>query len=239
MSESVGDMAGRVAAGLREQHIGEIERGERVVEEDVRELASEARSMFTKMDFRWRESDRLALEQVRAGAAAAFQNEFAAAIGIVDRLYAQVRVPQVHPQYGTIVLDAQQRPIWQLGPDGRPVEDWSRLTGQDIEGALFALKRLELELSAQRSALLADALFAKHIHDDTYYDAYADVVDGTVKDREARASRQGRVEKYHAYFRFVLWEASDSFSKEIRDFKRLLEKTLNWNVWNNPAAGRG
>lgn len=238
MTEPVGDMAGRVAGQLKEEHIRQIEEGTRSVEENRRENLSEARSLFTKIDYNWRSSDSLILDQVRAASAAVFQQEFAGVIGILNGIYAAIRTPVLN-EYGIAVTDQQGRMIWMTGPNGLPIEDWNRLTGQDIESALFDLQRVKFGLSLQVNDLQSEALFAKHIYDDNYHDAYSDVVEGTVKDREARASREARQDKYFAYFRYVLWSSSDTFMKEVVNFQRLLEKTLQWNVWNNDRAGRG
>ncbi|AEQ21076.1 conserved hypothetical protein [Rhodococcus phage E3] len=239
MTERLGDMAARVADDIRSKQLSQLEGDQRELGDDARSLESDARSeLFTKIDFRWRSSDQMALERIRGAVSAMFAQEFASSIAVLDELYATVRVPEVN-EWGVVKVDAQNRPVWLVGTSGQPVEDWNRLTGQDIEAALFRLQHLAFSITQQVNDLQTDALFAKYIYDEVWEDAYSDVVEGTVRDREARAGRKARQEKYVAFFRYALWSSSDTFKREVDSFRRLLERTLSWNVWNNPNAGRG
>lgn len=229
MSEHLGDLAARVAGELREKHLGEIESGERLIDQDTRVMISEGRGLMAKVDFRWRKSDEMVLDQIRSASAAVFEREFSDVIAVLDDLYAQIRVPKVNV-HGVVVRDESGRTVWERDERGAIVEDWSQITGQDLERAIFDLQRVRFGLSVRVNELQNEALFAKHIYEDNYHDAYSSVIEGTVRDREAKASRESREEKYLSYFKFVIWSGADTFSREINNFQRLLERTRDWGV---------
>lgn len=229
---SPGDLASSAADTLRRQHLQQVADGERVVNTDARDTSAKARSLlFAKIEYHWRDEDKLILEQVKAGARSAFETEFAEVIRVLDRVYQSVYVPQIN-EYGVVEMDDRGRVLWRLDPQGKPLEDWSLLTGQDIDAALFDLQRLQFGLSQRVSGLLAEALYARHLFDDVYYEAYSAVIDGTVKDREARASRESRGDKYFGFFRFVLWTQADVFQKEVVKFVQLLENVRRWRTYD-------
>jgi hypothetical protein len=57
-------------------------------------------------------------------------------------------------------------------------------------------------------------------------------MDGTVAERTARANRESRQDRYHAYMRFYFWSHADVFLKEIQAFMRRLEKIRDWRMWD-------
>lgn len=228
--EYLGDIAARVATELRDKHVGEIERGEREIDLERRIMAHEGQGLMSKVEFRWRDSDKLILDQIRAAGRAIFEREFEDAIAVLDSLYGRLRMPEVN-EYGIVRTDVNGRAIWQRDERGRIVERWDNLTGQDFEKASFDLQRLQFGLSVRVNELQAEALFARHLHDDEHHEAYSAVVDGTVRDREARASREAREAKYLSFFKYVIWSGADSFMAEIKNFQRLVEKTVSWGAW--------
>lgn len=226
------DMATQVAEELRAQHIAEVESGNRVLNDDDEAVTAQhgpRRSLLTRIEFRWRDSDRLALEQVQAAANRVFLELFDDAITVLDRLYATLRVPEQN-EHGVVRKDAQGRPIWRLDDYGQPVELWSQLTGDDIERCLLDIARLRFSATPQVNNLLAAALFAKRISTDVYDDAYIAMIDGTIQDKTSKANRKARSDSYHAFFRYVLWSQGDVFLREIHNFQRLLERVREWQT---------
>jgi hypothetical protein len=228
----VGDMAEEVARQLQDEHLAEIDRGELVVDEEGPLRVEAQRSVFARLEFSWRTSDKKLLEQIRAAADAMFAELFDDAITIMDELYASVRVADTQVIDGERVVktDSTGRVLWQRDSRGREIEDWSLLTGQDLERALFDITRLKLSLAPQLGELLQEAVFAKFIANDASHDAYAEIVEGTIPDRQAYASRQSRQDRYHAFFRYWLWSQADTFNKELTNFSRILERVRFWRL---------
>jgi hypothetical protein len=127
----------------------------------------------------------------------------------------------------TIGIFAVIQAMWR---DGKPVEDWGRLTGQDIETALFDLQEIRLTVSQQVDELRSEAIYAKHVYDDGYQDGYRGLVEGTQGDRNAHASKVSRTDKYHSFFRYYVYSRSNTFWQELNAFIRLLERVRDWRV---------
>jgi hypothetical protein len=149
---------------------------------------------------------------------------------LIDEFYGQMRVPLVVD--GLVQTDSDGRVLWKKDSRGREVEDWDQLTGQDIEKTLLDITRLKLILAPQANELLLEAIFAKHVFDDQMFEAYESLMEGTVKDREAHASRKARTDKYFAFFKFYLYSHAEVFLKELNNFARVLERIRSWRVYD-------
>jgi hypothetical protein len=225
----LGDLAESAAAKLQDEQLALIEAGDLTVTESEVLRRDAAAGIFAKIEFHWRTSDRLILEQIRAAADAMFDDQFDAAITVLDRFYQSLRAPQVNA-HGVVVSGSDGRPVWQQDSDGKPVEDWGRLTGQDIETALFDLQEIRLTVSQQVDELRSEAIYAKHVYDDGYQDGYRGLVEGTQGDRNAHASKVSRTDKYHSFFRYYVYSRSNTFWQELNAFIRLLERVRDWRV---------
>jgi hypothetical protein len=225
----VGDLASQVAKQLQDEHLAIMETAEAIVDEETPMRVEPRKMLFAKMEFSWRTSDAAILDQIRAAADRAFGELYGNAITILETFYASLRVAQLN-EYGLVKKDSGGRILWQKDSRGKEIEDWGRLTGDDLEKCLFDLTRLKLVLAPQLNELLLEAVFAKHIADDAHKDGYADLIDGTVGDRNAHASKVGRQDKYHAFFRYWLYSQADAFMKEISNFCRILERIRYWRI---------
>lgn len=224
-----GDLAEQVANQLQEQHRALVESGELVLDEQGPMRAEARQSVFARMHFSWRSSDKKILEQIRAAADAVVGDLFADTTAALDEFYASIRVPDTKIVGGQTVVntDSRGRVLWKKDSRDREIEDWSRLlTGQDIEKCLLDLARVRLDLAPRVNELLLEAVYAKHIATDATHDAYSELVEGTIPDRHAHASRQDRQDRYAAYFRFYLWSQADVLSKELANLCRVLDRIL-------------
>lgn len=226
----VGDMA--AAAGRAEQADqmrkltdGQIEL-ETVPSQVMRE---EHKGIFSKITFEWGQSDQLILDQIRAAAEQGFAELFEGALFLVDQLYAELRVPKVN-NYEQVVIGSDGRQVWETDEYGNYIEDWTRLTGEDIEKCLFDLARVRMRVAPMVNNLMLEAMFAKRIYTEVKEEAHLSIIDGTIPDKEARSSRKSRKDNYHAFFRFWLWTQGDVFVKEMDNFQRILERTRDWRV---------
>jgi hypothetical protein len=227
-SKRIGDLATEVAEKLQAQHVAEMEAAEHV--DEVGPLHTDVkRSIFAKIEFSWRPSDAKALEQLRAAGDRAFREMYDEAITVMDNLYASVRVPQTNDE-GIVLRDSAGRVLWQRDSRGHEIEDWSLLTGQDIETTLLDITRLRLALAPQLDELLLEAVFARHIADDASADGYAELLDGTIGDRNAHASRVSRQDRYHAFVRYYLYRQASTFMTELINFAWTLDKIRAWRI---------
>jgi hypothetical protein len=226
-----GDLAAQVSRQVQREHVDKvIFSGEEVVDLESPMVRETRRSIFAKIEFRWRASDEKILDQIRAGVDAMFGHMYSDMKHIVDAFYAEMRVPVVDPESGVVKTDSRGRVQFQKDSSGKDVEDWSQMTGQDIESALLNIERLKLDLAPRVNALLNEAVFARHIADDSFHDSYLELVEGTVGDRNAHASQKSREDKYQAFYRYYLWSNAESFMKEMSNFTRVLERVRYWRI---------
>lgn len=225
----VGDLAAEKADELMTEHVLLLSRdGEDMLNDQEVMVRDLKRNMFAKIQFRWRPDDKRILDQIRSGVDEMFKELFLDAIHIMDGIYSELRTPETVD--GVVQFDGAGKVIWKKDSRGREAEDWSQLTGQDIEKALLDLTRLKLILAPAANDLLLEAIFAKHIFDDRAHEAYAELLEGTVKDRDAHAATKARQDKYHAFFRFYLYSHAEVFLKEVNNFARVLERIRYWRI---------
>lgn len=232
-------MAESVARQLQTEHLEKIAAdGATFVDEEPVMLAT-AKSMFDKITFRWRADERSQLDRIRASADTVVAHLFDDAKAAIDDFYAELRVPEINPETGMVQRGRDGRIVWQTGPDGKPVERWGQMTGQDVERCLLDLARIKVAVSSQVHELLMEAVFAKHLHDDQYQDAYAELVEETIPGRNAYAARKTRQDKYHAFFRYYLWSTANTLLSEITNFSWVLQKVRQWRIEDVARTSRG
>jgi hypothetical protein len=222
---SLGDLAESVANQLAAETSAPVEEASAITEEVA---LQQGNSLFTKIRFSWKAEDRAILDRIRIAADEMFQEAFAEIIAAIDGFYLQLRLPEQRD--GIVVRGADGRPVWQKDDNGHPLEDWTQLTGQDVEQTLANLARLRFTLAPQVNQLFLEALYARHGASDSYDDAWFEIMDGTQGDRSARSNRESRTDRYAAYFRYVLWSTADVFMKEITGFSKLLGNIRYWQI---------
>ncbi len=224
-----GDMAEAVSRRLHSEHLEAIAAAGDTFADEEPVMVANVKALFDRITFRWRADERSQLDRIRAAADTIVKDMFVDAYGAMDDFFAEVRVPEVN-EHGVVLHDQDGRIVWRCDDRGDPIEDWSCMTGQDIEACLFRLSRIKLSVASQVHELLMEAVFAKHVHDDQYQEAYAEMLDETIPGRNAYASRKTRQDKYHAFFRYYLWSTSKVFLDEVTNFCRLLERVRYWRI---------
>lgn len=185
--------------------------------------------LFQKIDYRWRKEDKNALIQLRAAVDRLLADIFKEAMSTIDAIYESVRELEIN-EHGVVGQDIHGRSVFKKNNRGQFVENWSLLTGQDIEEALFRLSSVKMVASQRVSELFLEAVFAKYVYDDEWHDSYDKPLEGTINDRESYASRESRNSKYSAFFRYYAWVRSNEFLKEISQFMITLEKIRSWRI---------
>lgn len=220
---NLGDLAENVAKKLAASSFAPVEEATAIAEE----AALSDNSLTTKIRFSWRAEDRSILDRIRIASDTAFAEAFTDMIKVVDEFYLQLRVPQHRD--GIVLIGADGRYVWEVGPDGNPIERWSQLTGQDVEHTIANLCRLRLHVAPMVNELMLEALFARSAASDIHDDMWGQV-HGTQGDKDAKSNRENRVDRYHAYFRFYVFSVADTFLKEINAFIKQLENIRWWQV---------
>jgi hypothetical protein len=197
--------------------------------EDVVDLENLQRGHFLdKIRFIWRTEDQSFLDRIEAVADEQFAKLFSEAISSVDRFYEALYTPRY--RNASPVVDRFGRQMWETGNDGKPIENWDQLTGQDIEQVLMNLQRIKMTNAPAINKLKNEAIFAKMRADDIKDDTWQSVMQGTQGDRTARANTRSREDRYHAYFRYYLWSVADIFNRELVDFVFRLKDVRYWKI---------
>lgn len=225
-----GDMAKAVARQLHSEQLDKIASGGAPFVDEEPVMLAESKSLFAKISFRWRADEEALLDRIRGAVDRIVADLYGDAKTVIDEFYAQLRLPEINPDTGMVLTDRQGRMVWRLDERGKEIEDWSQLTGQDIDACLFNLSRIKMVISPQVNELLLEAVFAKHIFDDQFQDAYAELIEETIPGRNAHAARKTRQDKYHAFFCFYLWSSAKTLVEEINNFSRILERVRYWRV---------
>jgi|SRR3954470_17163226 hypothetical protein len=194
--------------------------------------------LFTKIQLRFKDHDQAALDQIRAAARTAINETFAGLLSAIDEFYMSFRKAKTN-DYGVIVLDNRNRVVFATDEQGRYVDDFSCLSGQDVEIALLKIHRDKVDAVAKVKELFQEALFAKHIYDDAWHERYEALLEGTIKDREARADRDTKQFKYHAYFTYFVYCLADGMFDEIKDLARILERIRQWRIQDSYTERSG
>lgn len=234
-----GDMAESVARQLHNEHLEKIAKdGAPFVDEEPVMVAS-TKSIFDKIQFRWRSDEKSQLDRIRASADLVMNHMFEDAKKAVDDFYFELRMAEINPDTGMVAKDRDGRILWVLDDYGKPIERWENMTGQDIEKCLLDLGRVRINVASQVHELLMEAVFSKHIYDDHYQDSFTELVEETIPGRQAYASRNSRQDKYHAFFRYYLWSTANTLLAEIKSFCNTLERVGYWRSLDDKNTARG
>lgn len=225
-----GDMARAVARQMQAQYLEKVAAEGGEVADQGPVMLADSNSILSKITFRWRSDEESQLVRIRAAADSVVTNMYRSAHHTIDDFYGQLRIAEQHPDTGMVVRDQAGRIVWQTDERGREVEDWSQLTGQDIEACLLNLERIKLGVAPRVNELLMEAVFAKHIFDDRFEEAYAELVEETIPGRKAYAARKTQQDKYHAFFCYYLWSTAKTVLAEIENFCRILERVRYWRI---------
>lgn len=232
-SDYWGDLGDEMADKLLKEQLAVVNEDKDESEsEERRVLGLEKAGLFSRLEFKWKSDDRLILDRIRMACNTVTAREYQVIQKTLDDLYEGIRVPELNKQ-GNPVMDDKGRLVWKRDENGRLLEDWSRLDGMDLEVAIFHLQKSRIELAARTNELLQEAIFAKHIFNDEYYEGYRSLVEGTQGDRTAQANRATREEKYFSFYRFCLWQSADTLLKEIVGLQRVMERIRDWRVWGD------
>lgn len=226
----LGDTSTQLSEELQEEHLQDLVEGRMDLEERSVLEEENPGHIFSKISFRWRDSDKLILQQIRAASELLFAELFSDAIEVMNELYCQMRIPEQSSE-GIPKRDETGQFIWLRDDRGFIIETIEQLTGQDLEKALLDLSRIEMFVAEQTNGLLGEAVFAKNIAKDVADDGWVKIIEGTIDDRRAKVNKDSRVDRYHAFYRWVLYSNSDTFLRGIQNLIRRLEKILDRRVW--------
>lgn len=108
--------------------------------------------------------------------------------------------------------------------DGSYIEDWTRLTMQDMEAFVLAGSSEAFFASQKMVNSYAEAAYAKYDYDDAYDDAYAKMLTGTIGDKTARAKRKTQKERWVALYKALYYRKSKEVVDRLESHVRRVER---------------
>ena len=193
---------------------------------DVNEL--ELGNPLKKVRFQFRHQDQDILERIQIEADDMFAEMFSVAVAEMNRLYESVRIPRYNG--ASPVVNAKGEQLWELDEKGDPKEDWSRLTGQDLETVYLNLLRVKVFLAPAIQKLKLQAIWAQIAAADAKDEARIKVATGLDGDKTAKANKGSREDRYLAFFKYYLWSTADVFYSQIIDFLYRIRDVKNWRI---------
>lgn len=196
--------------------------------EQVSPVDFESPPIRDKIRFSWRPEDEFALEKIKNLAASMMSDLFSDVFSALDDFYLEMRVPEVLPS-GAVRRDEAGSVVWKRDENGKPLESWSQMSGQDVEEALTRLLHLRVTLSSRVNELYLDAVYARRVAADVHDEAWS-AIKGTQGDRSAHAGYTSREDRYHAYFRYHLYMSCKVVLDEVNALVKHLENVRFWRI---------
>ena len=160
------------------------------------------------------ESDKEQIDFIVESIEKSLHAQFPQVFAIENQLMAKVRTP----------LPAYQGPGWVMNADGSYMEDWSRITLQDMEQFIQAATA-EIFFSSQRVIdCYAEAVITKYNYDDAYDKVYSSTLTGTVGDKTAKAKRRTMDERWVALYKTLFYKKANELVSKLEAHVRRVER---------------
>jgi hypothetical protein len=176
---------------------------------------------FMRMRFNWRNAEEMqTVRMAGMGVDALIVREFADAYQILDEIQSIVRTPVLTPG-GDQALE-NGHPVWERTPNGKIIEDYSRLTRKQQENALgqITTRLFAWEQTAER--IWMDAMMARAVYEERFAISYDELrgtmTRTTVDDRTQHANLTAAEDRYFAIY---MTSASRRAQAVVRSLERL------------------
>lgn len=200
--------------------------------EEIEEMnLSPRKRFFERFDYSWSPTEKAYLTVIKAAADEMVASILTGPILALNDLYAQARVVKLTGS-GRPMKDLDGNPVWETDELGRPIEDWSSVTNENIEQTIIKFYTIKLDVTNRVSDLYLEAVFARYMLKDGWNERYSNIIEGTVNEKTAAADRAVRREKYKAFSRYWLWFKANELQKDINATVYNLEKIRSNRNWS-------
>mgnify|MGYP000924388095 CR=1 FL=1 len=187
---------------------------DRIYEPDGLELDALDEDIAPKLDIEWEPEDKEQLSVIMGSLDRMMRGQYAQAFAVEKKLLDQVRTP----------IPSNAGGGWLMNPDGSYVEDWSRITIPDMEKFIQEASSWTFFSSQQVIDSYAEAVFAKFTYDDSYDDAYSSQLTGTIGDKQAKAKRRTKKERWLALYKTLAFKKSKEIIDRLEQHVRRVER---------------
>ena len=177
---------------------------------------------FMRMRFNWGdEEERQVIRGVHDVIQSAMIREFTECYRILSDIQDIVRTPVVADTVTGEILKSNGQTVWVLTPTGYPVEDYTRLTNNQIENYLGTIVTRLFAWEQTSARMWTEAMMAKARFEERFAIAYGESGRRTVDDRTAAGNEDAAEERYHAIFLTGLSRRADAL---VRSMDRLQQR---------------
>ncbi len=180
---------------------------------------------FQRMRMNWRSEDRSVMDRAKGAVDGWIQREFADAYRLLYQVYSQVRIQSCTPD-GEPLVDSTGNPMWERDDSGGYIEDFNRLTLKDKENLMFALTT-RLVFWEQRAAdAWGEAMFSKAMWEESHAIGFDAPRQGTVDNRNAKATIDSREERYFAILMTYRSRKADALVRSLSLLSQRLKDSM-------------
>jgi hypothetical protein len=172
-----------------------------------------------------RQEEALVMARVETAIEGIVDTLFAEADAALEDFYGSVRVVVLEDRHGVEMpkKDDQGHFVWEVDEAGRPVEDWDKLDGMDVERAIMVLQRVINRATPDITKLETRMLFAQEAYEDEHATVWGKVGSGTIDDKKAAARRQTRDQRFYFFILWWVWRHSSERLRLLVETKKDLE----------------
>lgn len=181
-----------------------------VTEEDVLSESPLEVSLGQKLSIELDEEDRQNLDFIRDEIDRQIRYDYAQAFAIESQLLSKVRI--------------MYNGAWLQNADGSYVEDWGRLTLQDMESFILSASSATFFDTQKSIGAYAEGIFMKQLYEDEYDDAYSRILVGTIADKTAKAKRETQSRRWAAIYKSLYYKKSKEVVDKLDSHVRRMEK---------------
>lgn len=208
---------------------------ETVVNEEVCEdvpmgaVDDPGRLLPTSLKFDWSPEERETIETVKSIVKQEVSKDFGQVAHVLHDMLRKVRMQEVDAN-GKPLYDETGAPVWQKWPDGSIKEDWSRIDAADIDAFLMNAAVFSFFVAQSVVDAYGEAVFAKYMSEDKFAEVYDSLIEGTIDDKRAAASKKSRLERYFAFYKAYKYRYMREMMDRIDSISRRLETVRKYQI---------
>jgi hypothetical protein len=180
---------------------------------------------FARMRRTWNVEDGYVIDVIMADANKIIRDTFPVAFALMNKIYETVRFCKCDEETGLVLVGPDGGPQWETGPDGEPLEDWTRITDKDRNNWLdfITMHLFEWEQIAQQ--LWGKSMFARGKWEESFSLAYQSGLSGsTVEDKTQYGQSTAMESRYFGIFQTMVSRQAEALVRSMTRIQDLLQR---------------
>jgi hypothetical protein len=184
-----------------------------------------SRPNWSRMRRTWEPEDKFGIDEIMREADSIVRNAFPVAFALMEEIYSAARFKRCDEVTGLAIPGPDGRTAWEVGPDGTPREDWTRIGDGDRDQWLYVITTHLFEWEQQRSKLWGQAMYAKGRWEEVFSNAFQSGQAGsTVDDKTQYGQSRSMESRYFGIFQALVSRQADALVRSMERIQGLLER---------------